>query len=445
MRTRLTGGTCNGFEVSAAVMALLISLLVIAMAGQAAERADKLPVIYAVEVIGNRVTSERFIKHEMSLRPGMTATPEQLEADRLHLESLGLFNHVEVRLAVDEGRAVVLVTVTEPLFYYLFPVFEYDFDAPDRTVYGGGFHHRNVRGRGETITLSGWTGFNRGGYIDYNDPWFRIRGIYSLSWRVGYSDRDLATPDGGTTRREKTAAGLMVRRRLQRDIWLGIGLEWTEQRSDADFYTHSDKNRDRLVTSRLVYEDDHRDYRYYPSQGHFARLEGEASYILEDRHHFLREKFDVRAYRTFGGLILAARLRAETSQRQLPYYSRLVLSRSRIRAGSDYGAGGWTTVSGSFEVRFNVFPLRYVSLGGIPVVGSYLLNMPFSIEGVLFSDAGYSRYDDDGHAVGRRFYAWGGGLQFQMPYVHTSHVLIGWTPHQRLTEPSFTSRMGVTF
>ena len=85
----------------------------------------KNPVVYAIKVEGNNVTSDKLILREMMLRPGIVATQELIKRDRLRLESLGLFNRVLVSLVEDEGRAVVLVTVTEPFYIYLFPRLRY--------------------------------------------------------------------------------------------------------------------------------------------------------------------------------------------------------------------------------------------------------------------------------------------------------------------------------
>ena len=103
------------------------------------------------------------------------------------------------------------------------------------------------------------------------------------------------------------------------------------------------------------------------------------------------------------------------------------------------------TAAGNLEFRFNILPVRYFSLGSIPLAGPYLVNMRFSIEGVLFLDAGYARYSEEGEVVDNEMYAWGGGVQFQLPYVQVAHVLVGWSPEQKLGDPSTTVGIGVTF
>ncbi len=419
-------------------------LLIYKMHFNAVEPVDS-PEIYAIEVVGNKATSTDFILHEMHVRPGMKVTPEMLEADRLHLASMGLFNRVQVKLAADEGRAVVLVIVNEPFFIYPFPILEYDFDDPNRTVYGFGLVHRNIRGWGERGMIAGWIGYNKGFSLSHSDPWFKIKGRYSFSWHLRYSDSDLKTHEGLYERRYRFQVGTVLRRRLARRSYIGLGVDWDINRSLVDYYTLSNGNSDRLIVPRLYYENDKRDYKYYPTRGFLVYLVTEGNYLLEKEHVFFREAVDLRSYMTAGGLILANRLWIEYSQGELPYYRRLTLSRSQVRAGTDYGSGGWFTASVNLEARFNIIPVHYYSFGMIPIAGQYLLNMPFSVEGVVFADRGYARFEMNELDVKSDIWAWGCGFQFQLPYIETAHVLVGWRPDQPFNKPSFTSKVGVTF
>jgi len=62
---------------------------------------------------------------------------------------------------------------------------------------------------------------------------------------------------------------------------------------------------------------------------------------------------------------------------------------------------------------------------------------------VVFGDAGMAFEYRDG--VTKEFRAGGGGLQFQVPFLETVHLLTGWTPQDRLTEPWILVGVGVTY
>ena len=403
------------------------------------------PVVYAIKVEGNRVTSNKLILREMMLHPGIVATPELIKRDQLRLESLGLFNRVVITLVEDEGRAVVLVTVAEPFYIYLFPRLRYNISKPDRYVWGGGIYHHNFRGFGEQITAIGWTGYNHGMYLSYRDPFFTIGGHTSFSSYGIYMDTELEDPSCDYFRTQQFVLGVVVRRRITELSWCGIGFDWEDQSSPEEFYTYSASSHDRLMVGKLLYEMDRRDYRYYPHHGYLTRITLETNHIVKTNHFFYRQRIDLRKYIPIGKVILAGRLLGVSSQHRLPYYRRLSLNYKYIRASHDFGSGGWFTLAGNIEVRFNILKKRYFSLDMIPLAGQYLREMQFSIEAVTFYDTGYVCYSKDNHVVKTELLAWGSGLQFQLPYIETAHFLVGWGPKAKLKNVLFITGVGVTF
>ncbi|MFH0765450.1 MAG: POTRA domain-containing protein [Calditrichota bacterium] len=434
-------------------------------AAQSAEKTkDAALVIYAVQIVGNYQTKTEFILREMKLRPGVMVTPALIREDELHLSSLGIFNRVNITIASDEGRAVALVTVNEPFYYYLYPVLSYDYRRPERMVWGLGGGHYNFRGQAERLSAVGWNGFNRGFYLTHQDPWFHFSGVYGLESYLSWSDRDLLGDDGAEYRRQTWLFGLETRRRLGRKSWLGFNLEYEDQSSPADFYTWTSKDRDRIVVGRLILQEDHRDYRQYPRSGHFFRSSAEANQILGIRHQFYRESLDLRLYQPYRRFVFAERITGVASQGSLPYYRQVRLESWQIRSGSNLGKGGWMTTAINLELRFNIFPVHYFSLPKIPLAGRYLMNLRYSVEGVIFADWGqihFSKPQDVNVNVNARsasastssskdvvrqnVRAYGGGLQFQLPYIDVAHILVGWRPEFTINQPTYSLGLGVTF
>ena len=407
---------------------------------------DDAAIVYAVTIEGNRVTDENLILREMSIRPGLAVNEDMIEADRLRLLSLGLFNKVEISVVSDKGRAVVLVQVYEPFYLYCLPLFRYDLENPNRSIWGFTGYHRNFRGRAERLRASGWTGFNRGIDLSHRDPWFSfLGGRMSLSLNARYEDRELTGPSGIKHRREELKLGVRLRRRLEGLNWIGGMLQYEERSSPADFYTYSGGSRDRIAVAEFEYQADSRDYWYYPRRGSMLRITLEADGMLDVSHYFFKQRLDFRKFIPVGKMIFAGRIWAETSQHDLPYYRRISLSTENIRARIDFGTTGWTCITGNSEVRFNILSMQHFSLPGVPYAGPYLLNMPFSIEGVVFFDYGYIGHEENDDWLRSYVRAWGGGLQFQLPFVETAHVLAGWHPGRRIDEPGIIVGTGVTF
>jgi len=404
------------------------------------------PVIYAIIVRGNEVTSENLILREMMLKPGMIASEESLERDRLKISSLGLFNRVVVEVVEDEGRAVVLVSVTEQLYIYFFPRLRYNLSEPDDYIYGGGAHHRNFRGLGQQLTAMAWAGTERGYYLAHLDPWFGWGEDLSISWRGWFEETIIKDALGEEHFRQGLHFGFENRYRLSDISWVGWGIQWEEQSSHASGFTYSGAMRDRLLVEYITIQRDARDYRYYPTKGALLRIVSEFNQMADENHYFLRQSVDFRLYRSVRNLILAGRFRGIASQKDLPSYRRIGLSHSLIRSRTNLKSGGGIVIAMNLETRFNLISKRYYSFDLFPLAKPYVQNMQFSMEGFLFLDAGCNRFTDPKEVkMATNFWAYGFGLQFQLPYVETVHVLSGWSPDYNISMPFLRTGVGVTF
>ena len=459
----LWGGSKGGVDLRRCVLVFMIILFIGCpiCAGSPAIASEEMqtdapvepdrPVIYAIEVIGNRITQTDFILREMSLKPGMTADRERLEADRLRLESLGLFNRVEISIASDKGRAVVIVTVTEPLYIYVFPILQYDPTKPDQSYYGFGIYHRNIRGYGEQLGVLGWTGYQKGLFLTHEDPWFRFGGKIGLDGQWYWTEQEIICDDGTSHLTQTHSVEITARYRFTHTFRIELQTAWEQRSSQADFYTIDPDNKDDLLVERIELRNDLRDYRYYPTKGYYFRTVFESNCLFNNPcTFFYRERIELRKYLSCGPIIFAGRLFTIFSQHQLPYYRYLTMSKREIRADYDFGNQGEQVVVANLEMRFNIVKLRYFSLDQLPWVGYYLRNLKFSVEGVAFMDRGCLQYHDpddpaQDELIRRDFWAYGGGLQFQLPYIQTMYILLGWNPEDPLNSPQLIIRNGVTF
>jgi len=379
----------------------------------------------------------------MKLKPGMIATPKALERDRLNIESLGLFNRVEMQLAEDEGRAVVQVRVTEPFYIYPYLIGRYDGSKPQRVILGMGIYHYNFRGQGQKLNASFWGGYARGFIIFHDDAWFSINGRYGLDGRLFYYDNEITDPLDRDVRRELLGIRLSVKRRLGVRHHLEFGTAWEVTTSQSDDYTLTPGNRDRMLSLEVKHQNDKRDYRYYPMSGYYIAFIAEANRLVDLNHNFFRELIDMRSYGSHGPFTLALRVWGEFGQYTLPYYRWLAVGRDLVRAGETFSNPDGILLGGNLELRFNLVKPFYWSFEMVPVAGPYLRNLKFSLEGVVFGDRGF--YASNLSGFRNDYRAWGFGIQAQLPYIKTAHFLVGWTPGSEFDEPSITVRNGVTF
>ena len=401
------------------------------------------PVIYAIEVIGNRVTKTNLILREMRLKPGMIATPKAIELDRMNIESLGLFNRVQIRIAEDADRAVLQVQVTEPFYIYPYLLGRYNVTKPDHTVFGMGVYHYNFRGQGQKLNISAWGGYARGLLIYHEDSWYSIAGKYGLNGRIYYSDDEITDPMDQKVRRRLSGIRLSIKRRLGFRHHIELGTGWKVIDSESDDYTLTPGNRDRVWSLQLEHKNDKRDYRYYPRKGFYIFIIAEANRLVDHAHNFFREMIDIRSYGSLSRFTLALRGWGEFGQYTLPFYSWLGVGRSQVRAGEGFSNPRGYVIGSNIELRFNIIKPFYYNLEEVPLAGPYLRDLRFALEGVLFADRGF--YFSHRSGLRNDFRAIGFGIQAQVPYIKVAHILLGWAPETELGEPSITIRNGVTF
>lgn len=148
--------------------------------------ANRMLHVNRVIIIGNKVTRQRIIDRELSLKPGdsirAAALTTTLEWDKNKLYNLRLFNTVSVR-ALDMGNNHIdlLVEVTERWYIFPVPIFElsdrnfsewwnnYNHDL-SRINYGLRIYKYNFRGRNESLRLTAQFGFYRRFDIQYRIP-----------------------------------------------------------------------------------------------------------------------------------------------------------------------------------------------------------------------------------------------------------------------------------
>ena len=400
------------------------------------------PVIYAVTVTGNRLTAESFIIREMRLKPGMRATIKALERDRAHLRSLGLFNRVEFKVSSDRGRAVVKVEVSEPFYLYPILILNVDPKEPSHRTYGLQLYHNNFRGLGARLGGAVWSGATRGFTIFHNDPWFSF-GSFGLDAQLHYNEGEIRDTNDSLMERKLFSVSATHRQRLGLQSWIDVGASWINIDASRDSYTFTPGSRDRVAGVSLALLTDHRDYQYYPTRGILFRAAGEANSAVDVPHYFYRETIEFRRFRSLHNLIFAWRAVGRFAQQQLPEYYYLSMDRNLIRAGEGYDFSRGGLGAASLEMRFNLRRMRFYSFPWVPLLARYCENLKFSVEGVLFGDAGVVFDYRDG--VTERFRAAGCGVQLQVPFLETIHILAGWTPRDRLAEPSLTAGVGVTY
>jgi outer membrane protein assembly factor BamA len=151
---------------------------------------SKLVTINRVLIIGNKITRDKIIFRELSLRSGDTVRLQTLSQvitkDQIKLMNTRLFNTATIRsLDYENGIIDLLVEVSERWYTFPVPIVEladrnfnewwenYNHDFR-RLNYGLKLYQYNFRGRNETLRLTAKFGFTN---------------IFKLTYRIPYLDR----------------------------------------------------------------------------------------------------------------------------------------------------------------------------------------------------------------------------------------------------------------
>jgi outer membrane protein assembly factor BamA len=155
-------------------------------------------------IIGNKVTKERIISRELTLKHGDTISlkrlPHELLWDKRKIYNLRLFHMVTVRsLELSQGVIDLLVEVTERWYTFPIPIFElsdrnfsewwqnYNHDL-SRINYGVNLTRYNFRGRNETVQLILQFGFTQRYELSYRIPYIDKKQKQGIGINLDYSE-----------------------------------------------------------------------------------------------------------------------------------------------------------------------------------------------------------------------------------------------------------------
>jgi len=164
----------------------------------------KVLTVNRILIIGNKVTRNRIISRELSLKPGDTVSVSRLHdlliKDKNKVYNLRLFNTVSIRfLELGEGNIDLLVDVNERWYTFPSPIFElsdrnfnewwqnYNHDFK-RVNYGLRLVQHNFRGRNEQLRLTAQFGYTRKYELMYSIPNLDQKQKHGLSFGFDYGE-----------------------------------------------------------------------------------------------------------------------------------------------------------------------------------------------------------------------------------------------------------------
>jgi outer membrane protein assembly factor BamA len=384
-----------------------------------------LPPIVNIVVIGNETTGENVILRELLFQKGDTPDSALIERSRQRILSLSLFNRVLIHVVPSEQETIIIVEVTERLYFYPNPIFFLTDRDWGKISYGLGLTNYNFRGQNEKLTGALWFGYRPGFGFLYSDPWLgenmHLTSAFSAN-KYTTNHRTLDFEERHITSAVKL--GKFWGRYFRTEINLDFDrIQVAEQYA---YLMHSGNATEQQWALLLYFLYDTRNLRYFPERGWLTALSFLKNGLLQNYDKYTRTIIDLRRYQNIGPLIFAGRFYQNYLFGQVPIYRDNYIGFSeRIRGHFYQVYEGRHIHIGSAEVRFPIIPVKYFTFNFPGVPDLYQSNLKFGLSGEFFIDSGIIWEDAAQYTINNYITGFGCGLFIHLPYVEIFRIDYG--------------------
>ena len=407
------------------IIILFIAIFFVNIPVYAQDSTEK--TIQNIIIIGNEITKDKVILRELVIQKGDIPTEENLAESQKRLLNLFLFNRVQLNLYPhDEKSLVLIIEVTEQLYFYPVPILTIRERDWSKWSYGLSIVNSNFRGQNERLWAGFWFGFRPGFGISYTDQWAGDSLHLNTGFNLMKTIFDHRTIDG---MEERHIAG-----RISMGKWWNYYFN-TAVTFHADRIKVAEEFRELMHSGNttevtfglelsLIY--DTRDLRSYPSTGWFNRFQFYQYGLFENYNDYENIVLDLRKYFSIGPIILAGRFYQNSLFRQIPVYRLNYIGFTERIRGYFYEVWeGKHVQTGSIETRFSIIPVHYFTLDLPAIPPQYLRNLKIGLSGALFVDTGIVWDYSDEYQYENFKTGFGFGLHIHLPYVEIFRVDIG--------------------
>jgi len=382
-------------------------------------------------IIGNKHTNKAVILRELLFKKGDMVNDSLLNASKKRLENLWLFNRIEFFAMPGKNQKTfsLLISVTERLFIFPYPIFTVNDRDWNKLTYGFGLAHTNFRGWNEQLFAQILFG-NRPGYgFSFSDPWINrnlhfMAGVYlqkylSANHAMDFDEHHLTV---------SFSFGKYWNRYFYSKVSLFRDAVSVEQTFAPFMETRTTKDVNYGYVLTTVY--DRRDLYAYPTKGFYVRFIFRKSGLFVPEIHFTQYGFDLRKYFNWHKLILASHLYTLQSLGRLPVYNRVYFGFShRIRGHFFEVIEGRHSFISGLALRFPLIAKHYYSMPSPLLPESSTKNLYFGLNGGFFAESGIVYEKRREFAVKNFISGFGMGLHFLLPYIELLRVDLAFNEH----------------
>lgn len=381
-------------------------------------------IVDTIIVLGNEKTKESVILREMTLKPGMEATPELVEFDRSRIYSIGLFTRVDISVVPFDGRNVLIVDVNERWYIIPLPLFGFRDGDPKKPYYGAGILHNNFRGLNQKLFGSIVFGYNPSLVFQFSDPWIDREHDLFFSGSLSYfrvrnrSAVAIVNTSNFDELHYDINASLGKRFSLYNTAGINLGFQIVEVTEHRPGRTVNPNGSDKFIYGTLSFTHDSRDLRDYSTKGTFASVYVTKYGFGEAMLSFTRIGADVRRFTPLPlDFTLATRgFGSVVSGGMIPTYARSYFGYGeRVRGFFKDVLEGENIAGASAELRWPLLKPRVIHFSAIDIPQEFAV-WRFGISLELFADAGTTWFRGEKLSLSRIASGYGGGIVFLLPY-----------------------------
>ena len=399
---------------------------------------DTILVVDTIVIVGNKHTKGFVIIREMSLQRGMQITKELLQYDQERIYSLGLFNRVQLHVAVtSHGYADIIVEVSERWFIFPFPIVGVKDRDWDKVYYGIGLLHANFRGRNEKLFGTVVLGYDPSASLSYRNPFLSIDGSYILDTRMAYNkvrNKSIQASSGYDNFNEKHFSfsfSIGKRIGIKHTFWVTTGYEVIDVSEYKQGRTNSSTGKDKYPILGLSYTYDTRDLYEYPSYGTLVKASIYKYGIPSGNVDIIRYGADFRRYIPLGsGFVLTTRTFTDivAAGPTASYHHVFFGYNERVRGHFTEVIEGENLLGVSTELHYPLIKPVYFKFDFLPAEFSIL---KFGVGAAAFADAGTAWFRHQPVAINLFARGYGFGVHFILPYSWILRTDYAWNEVRR--------------
>ncbi len=374
---------------------------------------DETRIIRIIRIEGIDRIEKELILSELLSREGERLSADNVEADRRHLNRLGIFRSVEISERIDAEGAVLTITVV-PRGRYL-PLVDMGSSDGNSFSLGGGIQSSDLFGGGLIFSGSARTGGENRLQIQLENPKFRSSLLdfqFSLQGINRFNDLD-------KFREGSVHTEFRLSRRLSENLHAGGLMGWVCLNSNRPDITLSRTRTDQIPELGFFLDYDDRNKMVIANKGWNNEIQVSRhglSGISESAYWELT--LDFRRYQPLTerhGLFLSALSRTRTGNigQEVPVHQYFHLGGTNTVRGWHRDSGrGKNEFIGTAEYRYRVMEPKKV------LTGRFGDSVFIGLELSLFADAGKAWGNSRGPGNDRFMSGYGIGLKLLMPFVN---------------------------